>query len=123
MCTYLLTISSPDVSYLLRVTGMLQLSSSVFAAKVGSCNRFGNCWQPDKTTAVIVGAIIAVGVVLLVLLIVGAVPLVVCLMRRQKRIKREIIGKVELYSYEIMFACLYLSLSTFAGSMYPGCIT
>ena len=44
----------------------------------------------------IVGAIIAVGVVQLVLLTISAVPLVVCLMRRQKRTKGEIIGRVEL---------------------------
>ena len=83
-----------------------------FAPKGGSCNRFGNCGQPNKTTttpplSVIVGTIIAVGVVLLVLLIVGAVPLVVCLMRRQERTKREVIGKVESCAYKLMFACLY----------------
>ena len=43
----------------------------------------------------IVGATVAVGVVLLVLLTISAVPLVMCLMRRQKRTKGEIIGKVE----------------------------
>ena len=62
--------------------------------------------QPNETTttpvlaapplAAIVGAIIAVGVVQLVLLTISAVPLVVCLMRRQKRTKGEIIGRVEL---------------------------
>ena len=86
--------------------GTLYLSSSVFAAEDGTCNGFGNCRQPNETTTTpvpaapplgaIVGAIVAVGVFLLVLLILGAVPLVVCLMRRQKRTKGEIIGKVEL---------------------------
>ena len=83
------------------------MSSSVFAADDRSCNRLGKCSQPsaNQTTttpvlaapplAAIVGAIVAVSVVPLVLLIVGAVPLVVCLMRRQKRTKREVLGKVE----------------------------
>ena len=101
---------------------MLQLSSSDFAAEDELCNRFGKCSQPspnqttttpanqttttpaNQTTttpvlaapplAAIVGATVAVGVALLVLLIVGAVSLVV-LMRRQERTKREKIGKVE----------------------------
>ena len=77
----------------------------------------GNCTQPNETTttsvpaapplATIVGAIVAVGVVLLVLLIVGAVSLVVYLMRRQERTKGEIIGKVELCM--CMYVCLLVS--------------
>ena len=89
------------------------------------CNRFGNCTQPNETTttpanqtmttpanqttttpvlaapplSTIVGATVAVGVVLLVLLTISAVPLVMCLMRRQKRTKGEIIGKVEVCVY------------------------
>ena len=105
--------------------GTLYLSSSVFAAEDGTCNGFGNCRQPNETTttpvpaapplAAIVGAIVAVGVVLLVLLIVGAVPLVMCLMRRQDRTKREILGKVEFCTNKI---CLYLSLSNITGCTY-----
>ena len=81
------------------------------------CINLGNCTQPNETTttsvpaasplATIVGAIVAVGVVLLVLLIVGAVSLVVCLMRRQERTKGEIIGKVELCM--CMYVCLLVS--------------
>ena len=95
------------------------------------CNRFENCTQPNETTTTpvpaappltaIVGATVAVGVVLLVLLIINAVPLVMCLMRRQKRTKGEIIGKVELCTIcvcKIMFTCLYLSLSNITGCMY-----
>jgi len=92
---------------MLRITG--RSSSSIFAADNGSCYRFGNCSQPsaNQTTttptpvpaapplAAIVGAIVAVGVVLLLLLIIGAVPLVMCWMRRQERTKEEIRGKVE----------------------------
>ena len=96
------------------------MSSSVFAAKGGSCNRFGNCTQPNETTTTavpaappltaIIGATVAVGVVLLVLLIIGAVPLVVCLMRRQDRTKGEIIGKVELCTICVCkFFCLLVS--------------
>ena len=88
---------------MLGITG--RLSSSIFAADNGSCYRFGNCSQPsaNQTTttpapvpaatplAAIVGATVAVSVVLLVLLIVGAVPLVKCLRRRQDRTWGEVI--------------------------------
>ena len=93
---------------------MLQLSSSDFAAEDKMCNSFGNCTQPNETTTTpvpaapplttIVVAIVAAGVVLLVLLTIGAVPLVVCLMRRQERTKGEKIGKVELCM------CMYVGL-------------
>ena len=79
--------------------------------------------QPNETTTTpvlaappltaIVGAIIAVGVVQLVLLTISAVPLVVCLMRRQKRTKGEIIGRVDyVYVRLCLLACIrvYLTL-------------
>ena len=83
---------------------LYNLHSSIYAGE-GLCN--SNCTQPMHNTTtqiptpalpltITVGAVIAavLGVILLMLLVVCTVALVLCLKRKQGRMKRKVIGNI-----------------------------